>query len=101
MADCSSCAQRQKQPELTSEQQTFLLALESKDDTIAQLRQELLFSRGKDSQDVQTAQIVNDLYNRLSQCPVGTVPVFGNQPIWTCASNVANNNGCGCGCGNL
>lgn len=31
MADCSSCAQRQKQPELTSEQQTFLLALESKD----------------------------------------------------------------------
>ena len=30
MGDCSSC-KREKQPELTSEQQTFLLALESKD----------------------------------------------------------------------
>lgn len=30
MGDCSSC-KRQTQPELTSEQQTFLLALESKD----------------------------------------------------------------------
>lgn len=29
--NCESCAQREKQPELTSEQQTFLLALESKD----------------------------------------------------------------------
>ena len=29
--NCESCAQKQKQPELTSEQQTFLLALESKD----------------------------------------------------------------------
>ena len=81
--------------------QLYAERVERKDDTIAQLRQELLFSRGKDSQDVQTAQIVNDVYNRLSQCPVGTVPVFGNQPIWTCASNVASNNGCGCGCGNL
>ena len=30
MGDCSSC-KRETQPELTSEQQTFLLALESKD----------------------------------------------------------------------
>lgn len=41
--------------------------------------------------------IVNNLYNRLSTCPVGTTPVFGNQPIFTCAQNVAGNN-CGCGC---
>ncbi len=39
--------------------------------------------------------IVNNLYNRLSTCPVGTTPVFGNQPIFTCAQNVAGN-GCGC-----
>lgn len=77
--------------------------IEQKNDTIAQLRSELLYARGQASQDVQTARILagqvaetDAVYNRLSQCPVGTVPVFGNQPIWTCASNVAN--GCGCGC---
>ena len=69
--------------------------IDAKNDTIAQLRQELLFARGKDSQDVQTAQIIDGTYNRFATCPVGTVPVFGNQPIWTCASNVANS-GCGC-----
>lgn len=71
--------------------------IDAKNDLISQLRQEVLFARGKDSQDLQTAQITNDVYNRLATCPVGTVPVFGNQPIWTCASNVANS-GCGCGC---
>lgn len=78
--------------------------IEQKNDTIAQLRSELLYARGQASQDVQTARILagqvgetDAIYNRLSQCPVGTVPVFGNQPIWTCASNVANS-GCGCGC---
>ena len=79
--------------------------IEQKNDTIAQLRSELLYARGQASQDVQTARILagqvaetDAVYNRLSQCPVGTVPVYGNQPIWTCASNVANG-GCGCGCG--
>lgn len=38
--------------------------------------------------------IVNSLYNRLSSCPVGTTPVYGNQPIFTCPNN---NSGCGCG----
>ena len=57
------------------------------------------------SQTAQTAQIlagqaaeIDGVYNRLKNCPVGTVPVFGNQPIFTCAQNVAGNNGCGCGC---
>lgn len=40
--------------------------------------------------------IVNSLYNRLSTCPVGTTPVYGNQPIFTCPQTV--NTGCGCGC---
>lgn len=72
--------------------------IDSKNDTIAQLRQELLYARGQDSQDLQTQRIIDGTYNRLSQCPVGSVPVFGNQPIFTCAQNVAANNmGCGCG----
>lgn len=75
--------------------------IEQKNDTIAQLRQELLYARGQASQDVQTATLrlgqeaeVDALYNRLSNCPVPTVPVYGRQPIFTC-----NNNGCGCGTG--
>ena len=39
---------------------------------------------------------VDALYNRLSNCPVPTIPVYGRQPIFTCG-----NNGCGCGCGNF
>ena len=34
-------------------------------------------------------------YNRLKNCPVNAVPVFGNQPIFTCT----NNGGCGCNSG--
>lgn len=68
--------------------------LDEKDDEIAQLRQEVLFARGQASQIAQNEQIVNSIYNRLDQCPVGTTPVYGRTPIFTC------NNGCGCGCGN-
>lgn len=35
---------------------------------------------------------VDALYNRLKNCPVGTVPVYGSQPIFSCP-------GSGCGCG--
>lgn len=38
---------------------------------------------------------VDSLYNRMSTCPVPTMPVYGSQPIFTCPNN--NNNG-GCGC---
>ena len=62
------------------------------------LRSELMYARGQASQIEQTAQIragqvaeVDALYNRLSQCPVPTTPVYGRTPIFTC-----NNNGCGC-----
>lgn len=75
--------------------------IDAKNDTIAQLRQELLYARGQASQDVQTATLragqvaeVDALYQRLNDCPVGTVPVYGRQPIFSC-----NQNGCGCGCG--
>ena len=66
--------------------------IDQKNDEIAQLRQEVLFARGKDSQDVQTANIIDGTYRRLSDCPVSTTPVYGLTPIFTC-----NGNGCGCG----
>lgn len=69
--------------------------IDAKNDEIAQLRQELLYARGQASQVTQNASIINGIYDRLNQCPVGTVPVYGEQPIFTC------NNNCGCGCGNF
>ena len=59
------------------------------------LRSQLTAANLAASQIAQTAQIVDQTYNRLSTCPVGTVPVYGEQPIFRCN----NNNGCGCGCG--
>ena len=74
--------------------------IDEKNDTISQLRQELLYARGQASQTAQNAFIskgfadeVDALYNRLSNCPVPSTPVYGRTPIFTCP----NNNGCGCG----
>ena len=68
--------------------------IDAKNDEIAQLRQEILYAKGQASQVAQNSAIVDSIYNRLNTCPVGTVPVYGEQPIFSC-----NNNGCGCGCG--
>lgn len=38
--------------------------------------------------------IVDNVYNRLKNCPVNSTPVYGNTPIFTCPQNV--NAGCGC-----
>ena len=64
------------------------------------LRTQLNMATLNASQAAQTAtfqQGLNDevdaLYNRLNNCPVATVPVYGRQPIFTCNGN----NGCGCG----
>lgn len=62
------------------------------------LRSQLTAANLAASQIAQTSQIVDQTYNRLATCPVGTVPVFGEQEIFRC-SNV-NGGGCGCGCGN-
>lgn len=77
--------------------------IDEKNETIAQLRQELLYSRGQASQVEQTARLlagqtaeVDALYNRLSSCPVPTTPVYGRTPIFTC-----NNGGCGCANANI
>lgn len=78
------------------------LELDAKNDTIANLRQELAMKDLSASQVAQNAFIaqgfsneVDQLYNRLSNCPVPSTPVYGRTPIFTCN----NNNGCGCGCG--
>ena len=79
------------------------LELDAKNDTIANLRQELAMKDLSASQTAQNAFIaqgfaneVDQLYNRLNNCPVPTTPVYGRTPIFTCNQN----NGCGCGCGN-
>ena len=76
--------------------------IDAKNDTIAQLRQELLYARGQASQDVQTAAIragqattANQLIQEMRSCPVPSMPVYGMTPIFTCPQN----NNCGCGCG--
>lgn len=71
--------------------------IDAKNDEISQLRQEILYARGQASQVAQNSTIINGVYDRLNQCPVGTVPVYGEQPIFTCN----NNNSCGCGCGSF
>ena len=54
----------------------------------SQANQNALFAQGMNNE-------VDALYNRLKNCPVGTVPVYGSQPIFTCPNNGWN--GCGCG----
>ena len=73
--------------------------VEAKNDKIVDLQNQLNMAAMRESQTAQNAYIaqglnneVDALYNRLSNCPVSTVPVYGKQPIFSC-----NNNGCGCG----
>lgn len=78
--------------------------IDAKNEKIADLERQLTAANLAASQIAQTAQIqrgqvaeVDALYQRLRDCPVPTMPVYGMTPIFTCPGN---NNGCGCGCGN-
>ena len=71
--------------------------IDAKNDLIATLRNQLSMADLKASQTAQTAAIragqieeIDALYNRLSNCPVPSTPVYGRVPIFTC------NGGCGC-----
>lgn len=71
--------------------------IDAKNDEIAQLRQENLYARGQASQDNQTSVIragqattANQLIAEMRACPIPSMPVYGQTPIFTC-----NNNGCG------
>ena len=79
------------------------LELDAKNDTISQLRSELLYAKGQASQDVQTAAlranqatVANELLNEMRSCPIPSQPVYGSQPIFTCGGNTSCS-GCGCG----
>ena len=74
--------------------------VDAKNDRINDLQRELQMADLRASQTAQNAFIsqgfaneVDQLYNRLSNCPVPSTPVYGRTPIFTCP----NNNGCGCG----
>ena len=67
--------------------------LDEKDDKIADLNRQLQMADLRASQIAQTQAITSNIYNELKNCPIGTVPVYGSQPIFTCP----NNNSCGCG----
>lgn len=76
--------------------------IDAKNDEIQRLRQQLDMQTLAASQQAQNAFItqgfaneVDALYNRLSNCPVPSMPVYGRTPIFTCQPQ---NNGCGCGC---
>lgn len=75
--------------------------IDAKNEKILELQNALNMATLRESQTQQNAFIaqglnneVDALYNRLSNCPVPTTPVYGRTPIFTC------NNGCGCNCGN-
>lgn len=77
--------------------------IDAKNERIADLQRQLQMADLRASQIAQTAEIqrgqvaeIDAMYNRLRDCPVPTMPVYGMQPIFTCPNN---NNGCGCGCG--
>ena len=76
--------------------------IDAKNDEIANLRQQIAMKDLAASQVAQNAFIqqgfsneVDQLYNRLSNCPVPTTLVYGRTPIFTCNQN----QGCGCACG--
>jgi len=73
--------------------------IDAKNEKILDLQRQLDMADLKASQIAQNSFIaqgfaneVDALYNRLSNCPVPSTPVYGRTPIFTC-----NNNGCGCG----
>lgn len=73
------------------------LELDAKNDKISDLERQLTLANLRESQTAQNSFIqqgfnneIDALYNRLSNCPVPSVPVYGKTNIFSC------NNGCGC-----
>ena len=73
--------------------------IDAKNEKILELQNALNMATLRESQTAQNAFIqqgfsneVDQLYNRLNNCPVPSTPVYGRTPIFTC-----NSGGCGCG----
>ena len=74
--------------------------VEAKNDRIAELQTQLNMANLAASQTAQTAQLrlseeqqFENFYNRLKNCPINAVSVYGNQPVYSCQPSY----GCGCG----
>lgn len=77
--------------------------IDAKNEKIADLERQLTMANLVASQTAQTAAIkagqvaeIDAMYQRLKDCPVPTIPVYGSQPIFTCYQNQYDNCGCGC-----
>ena len=78
--------------------------VDAKNDRINELQTQLNMANLAASQTAQNAFIsqgfaneVDQLYSRLSSCPIPSTPVYGRTPVFTCNQQA---NPCGCGCGN-
>ena len=76
--------------------------VDAKNDRIVELQNQLNMANFRESQVAQNAfiqnglnQEVDQLYNRLSNCPVPSTPVYGRTPIFNCGNNCGMNCGCG------
>lgn len=77
--------------------------IDAKNERIADLERQLTMANLNASQVAQTARlersnadVIDGLYDRLSNCPVPSMPVYGKQPIFTCGCNTTPST-CGCG----
>ena len=75
------------------------LEIDAKNDKIGDLQREVLMKDLQASQVAQTADlrannatVANQLVSELRSCPIPSVAVYGNQPVFTCP----NSYGCGC-----
>ena len=78
------------------------LELDGKQSRIDELERQVLIKDLAASQTAQTAQLrlseeqqFENFYNRLKNCPINAVSVYGNQPVYSCQPSY------GCGCGNF
>ena len=79
--------------------------IDAKNEKIADLERQLTMANLAASQTAQTAAIragqvaeIDAMYQRLKDCPVPTMPVYGMTPIFSCNScNGGVGTGCGCG----
>ena len=66
--------------------------IDAKNEKIADLERQLTMANLATSQTRQTAEIQSNILTELRSCPIPSMPVYGQTPIFSC-----NNNG-GCGC---
>lgn len=68
--------------------------IDAKNEKIVELQNRLNIAEQNAFNAQGFANEVDALYNRLKNCPVGTTPVYGNQPIFTCPQSYSPSCGC-------